>query len=295
MIADCRTDTVYVSDLLEGRHPQIFSEFKKIFAGRLRAIPGTKDIWARDYMPVQIDLGRFVQFRFDPGYLKPKKYRDRRTPNGSALLDLPGCAQSDLVIDGGNIVHWRNTAITTDKIYAENRRVPRATLRERLRAALGVERLIIIPKEPDDIFGHADGMVRFINADTVLVNDTKHCDHYKKVAAVLQRQGLRSIPFPYAPTDDVGDDETPSAKGVYIIFLQTADIILLPRFGLPEDEEAEAILRRYFSQCRITRVQCDKLAANGGLLNCVSWTIREAARAAPRYLDIGRPALRRRN
>ena len=75
------------------------------------------------------------------------------------------------MIDGGNIVRWYDAAIMTDEIYVENPGVERPRLRDRLRALLEVDRLILIPKEPYDKIGHADGMVRFVDSTTVLVND----------------------------------------------------------------------------------------------------------------------------
>ena len=171
----------------------------------------------------------------------------------------------------------------TSKIYAENHGVPRTTLRERLRAALGVERLIIIPKEPYDMFGHSDGMVRFIDSRTVLVNRPINHDmlgrklrpHYEKVSQRLRRHGLTPIEFPYQPTEGVNAEGTPSAKGCYINFLQTSDKILLPVFGEDADKTAKDILRHVLPGTEIIPVRCDGLAEKGGLLNCVTWNVSE--------------------
>lgn len=35
-------------------------------------LKGTKDIWCRDYMPVQTESGKFIQFKYNPSYLKGK-------------------------------------------------------------------------------------------------------------------------------------------------------------------------------------------------------------------------------
>ena len=40
-------------------------------------LQGTKDIWAVDYMPVQIQDDEFVQFVYNPDYLQSKKWRNR--------------------------------------------------------------------------------------------------------------------------------------------------------------------------------------------------------------------------
>ena len=45
-----------------------------------RLLKGTKDIWCRDYMPIQTESGKLVQFRYDPSYLKgQKEWEDSRS------------------------------------------------------------------------------------------------------------------------------------------------------------------------------------------------------------------------
>jgi len=79
--------------------------------------------------------------------------------------------QSDLVVDGGNIVRLKNRIICTDKIYSENKKWSELAVRAELRRCLEVDEIIVIPCEPYDIIGHADGMVQFIDDKTVLLND----------------------------------------------------------------------------------------------------------------------------
>ena len=82
MIADNQTDTVFVSELLTARHPQIERDLRAALGSRLKVIPGTKDIWCRDFMPIQLNTNRFLQFRYEPDYLK--NHAKLRTPNGAA-------------------------------------------------------------------------------------------------------------------------------------------------------------------------------------------------------------------
>ncbi len=114
MIPDCETDIVYISSLLKERHPEIDSALKCIFGTKLHIIADAKDIWCRDYMPIQLGVGQFVQFRYDPSYLKDDSVK--RTENGAALVGIAGCPHVKLKVDGGNVVHWRDTAILTDRI-----------------------------------------------------------------------------------------------------------------------------------------------------------------------------------
>ena len=71
--------------------------------GRCRFLPETKDIWCRDYMPVQVDEDTFCQFMYDPDYLRG--YDHLKTPPASCRVPaMKKCRSVDLVLDGGNVV-----------------------------------------------------------------------------------------------------------------------------------------------------------------------------------------------
>ena len=270
MIPDQQTNTVYISDLLEKQHARILQAFRQLLGVRLKTIPGTKDIWCRDFMPIQLASNQFVQFKYAPDYLRDDP--QLRTQNACDLLRLKNCRRSDLVIDGGNVVRWTDAAILTDKVYYENTGKERSWFEAELRRQLQVERLIFVPQEPGDTFGHADGMVRFVNEDTLFVNN------YERVGGKMLRDalaGFELIPFPYSPTHELGSDpEIDSAVGVYMNFLQVGNLIVCPIFNQAEDDEALRTLAKTFPKARIVPLECRKLALEGGVLNCVTWNIR---------------------
>jgi agmatine deiminase len=270
VICDERTNLVYVSDLLPKRFPDVHRQLHSVLKDQLRLIPGTRDIWCRDYMPIQLDADRFVQFRYDPDYLK--EYPHLRTEDAASLLGLKSCVRSKLVIDGGNVVHHQSTAIVTDKIYKENLAIDRSRLREQLKSALEVDRLIVIPKEPYDKIGHADGMVRFVDEKTLLVNDYSKVDPAfgKRLATALK--GFELIPLPYVATGEVFDG-IDSAEGVYINFLCTVGTLFLPTFGWDEDRLTCDVIRQVFPALDIAPIRADKLSKYGGVVNCATWNI----------------------
>ena len=225
-------------------------------------------------MPIQLETDRFIQFRYDPNYLKD--YPNLRTKNGARLLDLSHCARSNLrVIDGGNVVRWHDTAIVTTKIYRENPGIARTRLRNRLRTLLEVDRLIEIPKESYDKIGHADGMVRFVDETTVLVNDYRELDRSFGERLANALRGFDLVPVPYCPTGNVIDG-IDSAEGVYTNFLQISDAIFLPVYGQRQDDEAAKILGHAFPRSDIIAVRSNELARKGGVLNCVTWNIQQS-------------------
>jgi len=65
MIPDWQTDCAYFSDLLPGRHANLWQGLERVLAQSsvaTRLLQGTRDIWCRDYMPVQIE-NRMVRLR----------------------------------------------------------------------------------------------------------------------------------------------------------------------------------------------------------------------------------------
>jgi agmatine deiminase len=275
MVPDREADTVFISELLRPRHADLVVGLSVALGDRLRVIHGAADIWCRDYMPVQLDCNRFIQFRYDPDYLRQDP--SLRTEDGAALLGLRDCGRADLVVDGGNVVRWADTAILTDKVYTENPRHERPALRRELRRLLEVDRLVIIPKEPGDVVGHSDGVVRFVDGGTLLVNDYRSVDPAfgRRLAEALV--GFEVVPFPYRPSDQPGPDpNVPPATGVYANFLQVGGMVLCPTFGQPADDEALAVLGRCFPTAALIPVPCSELAMEGGLLNCVTWNVRAA-------------------
>ncbi len=269
-------ESVFVSDLLRRRHAAIVASLRQALGQDLGVIPNTKDIWCRDYMPVEIGPGRYVQFQYRPAYLKGCP--QLRTENAGALLRLRNCKSSRLVIDGGNIVGYGGTAILTNRVYQDNPRVGRAALRRRLCEELEIKKLIVVPTEPGDILGHADGVLRFVDERTMVVNDYRMVApaYGQAIEAVLRRHGFATVRCPYKPSNAVGPDGIPSAVGVYINFLQTKRVVFCSIFGQKADDRALRLLEEVFPKLRVVPINCRELADCGGVLNCVTWNIREA-------------------
>ena len=73
MIPDWKHNCVYLADLLKDRHPSVFNRLQDILQSHgieIRVLTNVKDIWARDYCPVQVLPKTTVKFRYEPDYLK---------------------------------------------------------------------------------------------------------------------------------------------------------------------------------------------------------------------------------
>ena len=80
------------------------------------------------------------------------------------------CISTDIVLDGGNVIKCGDKVIMTDKIFKENPGYQRQDLVDALENLFFAE-LVIIPWDKYEMYGHADGMVRYIDGNRVLLNN----------------------------------------------------------------------------------------------------------------------------
>lgn len=260
---------IYFSPLLQ-TIPAYRPDAAKLFAALDAAgvpyqlLEGTRDIWLRDFMPVQTRTGRLVSFRYDPSYLR-KEPQLRTNFRRDMDLGLPYIC-SDINLDGGNVVFSpsRKRAIVSRRIVAENPGFEPEELQRELSDLLEAE-IILIPDLKSDMTGHADGMVRFLDEETVLCNAPLSPHGIEqRIREVLQKCGLQTLDFPFAPA------ARGSAVGCYLNYLETPGAIFLPVFGIEEDTQAIAAAEQIF--CRpVVPVLIPGIAAQGGCLNCISW------------------------
>jgi len=279
MITDSQTNFVFISSLLKERHSTFFKDFIYLLDEigiEWKLLEKTKDIWCRDYMPIQIAKDKFVQFKYNPDYLLDEKYRHLKTSQDFVCkaIDLKP-AKSKLIIDGGNIVKSKTKVIVTDKVYDDNDTLSEHEIRRELRESLGVDEIISIPQEPCDITGHADGMVRFINDRAVLMNDYSPFmpTFHRDLLEIFAEHNLNVKLLPYRIFDEVNTDKIPSAVGNYVNFLQMKNIIVFPQYGIKEDEAALSVVKTIFQEYDVKTVDCNSIAREGGVLNCITWNI----------------------
>jgi agmatine/peptidylarginine deiminase len=275
--------TVYLSDKLPERYPQICKSLTNILKKHnvnYTFIKGTRDIWCRDYMPIQTKSGKLIQFRYEPSYLEGKQeYIDSRSDvHEICEKNHLKVEYSDINLDGGNVLICDRRAILSDRIYSENPDIPRDELRRELAKLLECE-IIVIPSlnKTVDFTGHADGMMRFVNRNKVLVikyDDKYKKDWWKNTQRILETNNISYVEVPFF--EDEPDPENPdSAIGVYVNYLEVNDLIVLPVFDRDEDNQMISILQEQFPNKTIEKINYNEIAKKGGLLNCTTWVMRK--------------------
>ena len=277
------TETVFLSELLEERYPESFKRLTTILKKHhvdYRFLKGTKDIWCRDYMPIQTESGKLVQFRYEPSYLKGNKEWEESRSDVREVCRLNGFEPvfSNINLDGGNVLICSGRAIVSDRIFKEN---PEYTDKEKLIKELSElleAEVIIIPAQNGDMTGHADGMVRFVDRDTILGNNRS--EEYKYwtngIEKVLKEKNLKYIDVPFFY--DYKDSKHPyHAIGIYINYLTVGNLIVLPIFEVEGNKDAEAIaaFKQIFPDKIIETINYNDVALEGGVLNCTTWIYRK--------------------
>lgn len=267
---------LYVADTLPRFYPKFFERFRasvRQLGQDLQLLPGTKDVWARDYMPVASASGKHIRFRYFPAYLRNSAANRATISDADTICKAIGMSPvvSDIILDGGNVLIFGKKALLTERIFADNPQVPKAALCEEISRLLETEELILLPEWPGDFTGHADGMVQFVDEQTVLVSDySREPEAFQRAMnAALGRHGLQTITLPYHPYRSKTSFD---ATGVYINYLKMQDYIFFPAFGLPDDRRALSTIQEVFPSCHIIPVAAIDIARGGGVFHCISWT-----------------------
>src|SRR5690606_15154598 len=280
MVTGKETNTVYFSEQLRSdkRFTKTCNALTTILdkhSIKYDFLKATKDIWCRDYMPIQTEKGKFVQFRYEPSYLK-NDIELQSNPKEVCKANNIQPQFSKINLDGGNVVNWSDRAIITDRVFDENPEYSsKNKLISELEKLLEVE-IIVIPQIKSDMTGHADGMVRFIDRNKMLGNDREQEFKYwkKGINKTLKEKGIEYIDIPFL---DIKEKKYPDhAIGCYVNYLEVEDLIVLPLFETEKNKDQEVYdrFREIFSDREIETINYNKIGLFGGLLNCTTWTIK---------------------
>lgn len=279
MIIDNLTNVVYFSELIKSNpcFPNIEAILQK-HSVEYRFLKNTKDIWARDYMPIQVDQKKFIQFRYEPSYLI-KDLHLQSNPIEICEANNIYPIFSDINLDGGNVVKGINRVLITDRIFTENPKYDnKQDIINKIETLFNAE-VIIIPQIFADFTGHADGLVRFIDDNTILVNNLDEEYKYwgKAMKKVIDNYNLSFINIPIFEDKTKRKDKLKSAIGCYTNYLEIGNLIIFPIFEINGNKDLEAlnVMKDIYPTRIIEPININNIALEGGLMNCISWNIKE--------------------
>ena len=279
MITDNLTNTVCFSSLLPEKCPILNAHLTKSLQQHgvsYAYLSGTKDIWCRDFMPIQIEKDRFVFYKYTPNYLQDKRWLRFQTDPMAVFKNEANKLQSyldksiamDLIVDGGNVVKCGDTIVMTEKVFAENKDKTRNEVERILREAFQCD-IVFLPWDKEEFFGHSDGIVHYAGHNKVLL--TNYIDispyYYSRFRKALEKR-FEVISLKYHTK------RKHARSWAYINFLQVGNLILVPQLGLEEDKQALDQIGNALPGCDVVGIPAIEAVRKGGALNCISWNIK---------------------
>ena len=229
-------------------------------------LPNTKDVWARDYMPAYSN-GHYVSYVYNPDYLQNEKDKKYITDNIAEVFDLSNedVTSTKLVIDGGNVIVCDDKVIMTDKIFDENSSLSKEEVIAEIERAFSAK-LVVIPWDKEEEFGHADGMVRYVSDNHVLINQ------YKDMAPEFRQKLIDALSPYFSEISELEYGKASSSQSwAHINYLQVDNYIFVPQLGIMTDKLALEQISKVFPTSKVVPVEVKGIVKNGGALNCVSW------------------------
>ena len=278
MITDNQTNTVYFSGLLPEKCPILnvhITEALKKHDIPFAYLSETKDIWCRDFMPIQIEKERFVFYKYTPDYLKDT-YGQSVQANPDDVFQseanhlqqlLPKSIRIDLILDGGNVVKCGDTVVMTEKVFEENQDKSRNEVEKMLLDAFQCD-ILFLPREKCDRYGHSDGIVHYVGDGKILLTnyDDFSTKFYNLFYEILEKR-FEIIPFKF------NVEKHDKYSWCYINYLQVGKLILVPQLGIEEDNQALEQIDKANPGCEVVGIPSLEAVRRGGALNCISWNI----------------------
>lgn len=286
MVTEQYKDAIYFSSLFAWHYPNVYKEISDILVYHHiehGTLLHTKDYWCRDYMPIQWGFKSYIQFRYEPDYLKDKpQYKTNIIPVLKAMSRDMDITQSPLIVDGGNVVvceansKWigscmrgrKAIVIMTEKVFQENSQIDQSEVLAILKENFYGADIVFLPWDKYDICGHTDGIIHNIGDGKILVN-------LKVYPPEIEREMRRRLSDDFAVID-LKLSKYDENSWAYINMLQTRDVIIIPGLGLPTDGEALSQIKELHPSYdgRIYQINIAPIIKKwGGALNCLSWTV----------------------
>lgn len=292
---------LYVSELLQKqkKHAKTFAALQEAVlsaGGQLLTLAPTKDVWARDFMPIAAAVeseggtGQLVQFQYAPDMLRKHAYlrTDAKAVGGAlAAQGLYPATVCDVTLDGGHVVRLDAHFAVSDDVLRQRGNAGRSEeeLGAVISESLGLP-ILWLPAMPEDETGHLDGALAALGGGRVAVNAFE-IEASEEEDAVLGAWGVElrerltaagytceDVPaYLLSVEDDPKLDGIASAEGLYLNFVRCGTATLVPQFQEDQDFDRRVLERlgALLPGCQMIGVPTYGLEHHGGILHCVTW------------------------
>lgn len=204
------------------------------------------DVWVRDYGPAFVRLGDGGGALVANAYV-PLEHPYRKGDNAvsfaiGAALDLP-VYRLPLTVEGGNLVgDGHGLMVSTTATLDRNPELDRDDVSAVMARFFGCDRTIFIEALPGEVTGHADMILRFIDAATAVVASAppshRWAAAFDRIASQIETLPSRSgAPFRVLRLP-LATSRHASAFWSYVNCTQVNGTTIVPQFGVAGDADA---------------------------------------------------------
>ena len=252
---------------------------KPFFTGKvpedILLVDDVRDIWMRDFTTV--NPKQPVQFSYTWASMSQKQSQDVQK-SFSRFADRYKIqrAKTDLMIDGGNLVdNYAGRVITTTR-FMEDNELSYDEAKQELKTTLGAREVAIL--EPDEeVLAHSDGMVSWVDKNTLLVNDYSKTPSFRttvmdELKASFPSAKIVEVPVEYKTNPKGQWDGFESACGVNLNSTVTYNNIYVPTFNMPHDQKALRMIKQNTTK-KVIPINAESVCPMGGSVRCLTWQV----------------------
>jgi agmatine/peptidylarginine deiminase len=233
------------------------------------------DIWMRDFTTVNPHSP--MQFTYTWASMTKSESKDVQN-SFSRFADKYGIERqkTDYLLDGGNIVdNYKGKIITTTRFLDDNY-LEYGEAVKILKQLTGAKEVAIIEPD-DDILAHSDGMVSFIDDNTLAINDMSDNPKlkekvWKELKSAFPTAKLIEVPVDYKDNPKGQFDDFASACGINLNAVMTNNYLYVPVFNMAHEKETLALIAKNTTK-KIITVDAKGVCHMGGSVRCLTWQV----------------------
>ena len=186
---------------------------------------------------------------------------------------FPQAIPCDLRIDGGNMIlnPKRDIVFCFEKqtIFRKSKPKEKQKAEQVLKTALGVDKVVWVPREIGDEICHIDGFMQFLGNILCVTNDNAlsywilYDKKFQVIEPFIDKKSLLDLLY------ETDGNNYLSASGIYVNFLETCNAVFVPQYGICHDEDVFNIIKQCAKKPTI-KVDCSKIAEYGGAVHCLT-------------------------
>lgn len=246
----------------------------------------TNDTWARDCSALCIENGSKIElldFTFTGWGGKFEASKDNAMSKNIAHCYSKNLKTIDLILEGGGVEsNGADTILTTSECMLNKNRnssLTKEQITKIIQDEFGMSKILYLNHgylAGDDTDSHIDTLARFVDERTIMYVkcEDQNDEHYKELKlmeeeleAFAKEEKFTLIALPMSDACYFDGERLPAT---YANFLFVNGAVLVPTYGVKEDEEALKIFKDTFPTKEIVPINCFTLIKQHGSLHCVT-------------------------